>query len=81
MSVNTIATGDHIIPQAVAPEFDNCLYNLEFMPATINGQKADRITDRQVQRARKWHVLGLLEAGLISEDEAAAKRAELPGEV
>ena len=39
---------DHIIPRSVCPELDNTLYNLEFMPATLNGRKADKITDRQV---------------------------------
>jgi hypothetical protein len=31
-----IVTGDHIIPRSVCPELDNKLYNLEFMPLTLN---------------------------------------------
>ena len=34
-----LATGDHIIPRSVCPELDNKLFNLEFMPATINGRE------------------------------------------
>jgi len=55
-----IATGDHIIPRSVCPELDNCLYNLEFMPGRMNSSKGAKITDRQVQLARKWHRVGLL---------------------
>ncbi len=66
-----IATGDHIIPRSVAPELDNCLYNLEFMPATVNGKKADEITQRQVQLARKWNATELLsDEGLKAVVEA-----------
>ena len=38
----------------------NRLFNLEFMPATLNGRKGAKIGDRQVQSARKWNGLGLL---------------------
>ena len=60
-----LSTGDHIIPRAVCPELDNKLFNLEFLPETLNQQKAAKIGDRQKQLAKKWHKLGLLsEEGL-----------------
>lgn len=49
-----IATGDHIIPRSVAPELDNSLFNLEFMPLTLNQRKGAKITQRQIQLARRW---------------------------
>ena len=55
-----LATVDHIIPRSVCPELDNRLYNLEFMPDTLNKRKSDKIGDRQRQLARKWHDSGLL---------------------
>ena len=55
-----IATVDHIIPRSVVPELDEKIYNLEFMPAKVNGRKSDKIGDRQRQLALKWHKLGLL---------------------
>jgi hypothetical protein len=51
---------DHIIPRAVAPELDLRIYNLEFMPATLNTRKGAGIGVRQLQLARKWHAAGLL---------------------
>lgn len=55
-----LATVDHIIPRSVCPELDNRLFNLEFMPDTLNKRKGDKIGDRQRQLARKWHHEGLL---------------------
>jgi hypothetical protein len=55
-----LAEVDHIIPRSVCPELDNRLYNLEFMPETLNRWKSDKVGDRQRQLARKWHRLGLL---------------------
>ena len=55
-----LATVDHIIPRSVCPELDNRLYNLEFMPDTLNKRKSDKVGDRQRQLARKWHGVGLL---------------------
>ena len=55
-----LATVDHIIPRSVCPELDNRLYNLEFMPDTLNKRKSDKIGDRQRQLARKWNEAGLL---------------------
>ena len=56
---------DHIIPRSIAPELDNRLYNLEFMPVSLNQRKSNAIGDRQVSLARKWNKDGLLsDAGM-----------------
>jgi hypothetical protein len=51
---------DHIIPRAIAPELDERLYNLEFMPKTMNRQKSDGIGQRQKALAEEWVGKGLL---------------------
>lgn len=62
-----IVTGDHIIPRSVCPELDNCLFNLEFMPLTLNQRKSAKVTQRQIQLGRRWHRDGLLsKSGLES---------------
>ena len=52
-----LATGDHIIPRSVAPELDNKLFNLEFMPDTLNRRSTieERITklERVQDEARR----------------------------
>ena len=58
-----LATGDHIIPRSVAPELDNALFNLEFMPEKLNQSKGDKISERQIQLAGRWHGMGLLSDG------------------
>ena len=55
-----LATVDHIIPRSVCPELDNKLFNLEFMPDSINRRKSDKIGDRQRQLAKKWNRMWLL---------------------
>jgi hypothetical protein len=55
-----IATGDHIIPRSVTPELDNTLFNLEFMPLTLNQRKSAKVGQRQVDLAKRWHKAGLL---------------------
>jgi hypothetical protein len=60
-----IVTGDHIIPRSVTPELDNTLFNLEFMPLTLNQRKSAKVGQRQIDLARRWHNAGLLSrAGL-----------------
>jgi len=60
-----ILSVDHIIPRAVAPELDNVIANLEFMPLALNREKSARVGVRQKDMARKLHAAGLLsEAGL-----------------
>ena len=55
-----IATGDHIIPRSVCPELDNFLFNLEFMPLTLNQRKSAKIGQRQIDLAKRWNTDGLL---------------------
>jgi hypothetical protein len=60
-----IASVDHIIPRAVAPELDNVIANLELLPLKVNESKNDKIGDRQRHMAKKFHAAGLLsDAGL-----------------
>lgn len=68
-----IASVDHIIPRSVCEELDERLYNLEFMPSRMNTGKGNRVTQRQVQLARRWYAAGLLsEAGLRAVEMARA---------
>ena len=53
---------DHIIPRAVCPELDNVIANLELMPLRMNESKNDKIGDRQLSLAQKFHQAGLLSA-------------------
>ena len=55
-----IVTGDHIIPRSVCPELDNKIYNLEMMPLTLNQKKGAKITQRQIDIAKRWNADGLL---------------------
>jgi hypothetical protein len=57
-----IASVDHIIPRAIAPELDNCIANLELLPLKLNESKNDKIGARQIDLARKLHSVGLLSA-------------------
>jgi hypothetical protein len=60
-----IASVDHIIPRAVAPELDNVIANLELLPLMVNESKSDKIGERQRHLAKKFHAAGLLsDAGL-----------------
>ncbi len=58
---------DHILPCAIVPELAARFYNLEAMPGTLNQAKADKITKREVEFARR-----LLRIGLLSADGLAA---------
>jgi len=51
---------DRILPRSIVPELDNKLFNLEVMPATLNGSKSNKIGVRQRQLAERWHAIGLL---------------------
>jgi len=55
-----IASVDHIIPRAVAPELDNCIANLELLPLKLNQSKNDKTGALQIDLARKLHSAGLL---------------------
>lgn len=67
-----LATGDHIIPRSVCPELDNCFFNLEFMPETLNRRKAAKIGERQISLVRRWYKMKLLSelslAKILKED-------------
>ena len=58
-----IASVDHIIPRSVVPELDNALFNLEFMPVSLNQKKSNLIGARQKSLAQQWNDLGLLSDG------------------
>ena len=58
-----IASVDHIIPRSVTPELDEALFNLEFMPASLNRRKAALVGDRQRALANIWRRMGLLSNG------------------
>jgi hypothetical protein len=52
-------------PRSVCPELDNSLFNLEFMPLTLNQKKSAKIGQRQIDLAKRWNTDGLLsDAGL-----------------
>lgn len=53
---------DHIIPYAVCPELANTIANLELMPLKKNGEKRDKVGDRQRALAIVLHNAGLLSA-------------------
>jgi hypothetical protein len=56
---------DHVIPRAVVPELDARFYNLEILPSKANLAKSAKITQREVDLARRWNREGLLsDAGL-----------------
>jgi hypothetical protein len=58
--VGDIVSVDHIIPRSVAPELDNVIANLEFMPLKMNRSKNDKVSERQLSLARKLHAAGLM---------------------
>jgi len=49
-----IASVNHIIPRSVAPELDEKLYNLEFMPSKLNTRKSNGVGQRQRALAKEW---------------------------
>ena len=62
-----LATADHIIPRSICPELDNAIFNLEFLPDTLNKEKSAKVGDRQLSLARRWRNSGLLsEKGMES---------------
>ena len=67
------ATADHIIPLSVCPELQNQIFNLQFLPASLNSSKGNKVKKEQVQFA-KW----LNEDGLLSDKglEAVMKAYE-----
>lgn len=43
---------DHILPCSKYPELENSMANLQWIPASINLQKSDKITNASLRRAR-----------------------------
>ena len=64
-----VLTAVHVLPRSKVPELDNRLYNLRFLPETLNQRKGAKITQRELEMAREWHSIGLLS----SEGLAAIK--------
>ena len=64
-----IATVDHSIPRSICPELDNRIYNLRFMPESLNQKKSNKITERERELAREWHAMGLLSVDGVSSVE------------
>jgi hypothetical protein len=66
---------DHIVPRSVAPELDNVIANLELMPRRMNAGKRDRVGERQVDLARKFHEASMLNTkGLRAVQGTTAER-------
>jgi hypothetical protein len=60
-----VASVDHIIPRAVAPELDCVVANLELLPLRMNESKNAKVGARQKDLAKKLRAAGLLsDAGL-----------------
>lgn len=62
---------EHIVPKAIAPDLDNILANLMWLPASLNQSKSDTITDEAMQMAEIF-----VEQGILPRDQfLAVKRA------
>jgi hypothetical protein len=61
-----IAEVDHILPRSRFPELDEKLFNLEFMPKTMNRRKSNGMGQRQRSLAREWFAAGLLSKEALS---------------
>ena len=47
-------------PRSVCPELNNKIYNLEMMPLTLNQRKGAKVTQQQIDLAKRWNQDGLL---------------------
>jgi hypothetical protein len=61
---------DHIIPLAQAHELGNELANLEMLSATLNRAKSDKVGERQLALAKKFHDAGLLSDATMANIQA-----------
>ena len=68
-----IATADHILPRSIVPELRNKLYNLQFMPLTLNQEKGNKITKAESTMGKRWHEAGLLSREGLEDIERARK--------
>ena len=55
-----VLTVDHVLPRSKVPELDNRLYNLRFLPETLNQRKGAKIGSYELELAKRWHSQGLL---------------------
>jgi hypothetical protein len=70
-----VASVDHIIPRAVAPELDCVVANLELLPLRMNESKNAKVGARQQDLAKRLRAAGLLsDAGLNAVLAHAAPR-------
>lgn len=53
---------DHILPRSRFPQLDEKLFNLEFMPMTMNRKKSDGMGQRQRALEAEWTKRGLLDS-------------------
>ena len=64
---------DHILPRSVVPELAARFFNLEAIDAPDNLAKSDKIGQRELDFARRWHREGLLSAQGLAAVEAVAE--------
>ena len=51
---------EHVVPKAIAPDLDNILSNLMWLPASLNQSKSDTITDEAMEMAKIFRDEGIL---------------------
>ena len=56
-----VAVINYSIPRPVAPELDERVYSVEFVPGSLNGKKGAKIGRRQWVLARERKEVGLYE--------------------
>lgn len=64
---------DHIVPVSVTPELAAKFYDLDAISERENEAKGAKITQRELDFARRWNREGLLSAAGLAAVEAAAK--------
>ena len=53
---------DHVLPRAVVPELAARFCNLEPVPSLVNRAKSAKITQQEIDLAKRWNKEGLLSA-------------------
>jgi hypothetical protein len=54
-SIGDLIAIDHVLPHSIVPELAARFYNLEAIPSKKNLLKSAKITEREVNLARRWH--------------------------
>ena len=72
------ATADHIIPLSVCPELQNQIFNLQFLPASLNSSKGNKVEAEQVSFAEGLNKDGLLSAEGLEAVRSAYKKDIVP---